>query len=441
MKEGNTLSFQHYARGSVQIELNGLSLEKFLNAAAEHGLRFWDAQRITFNTMTAWMNASDFKELRTVLKKTHCKIKILQKQGMPFILWRYRVRRLFVVGALACIFAVYAASRFVWHIEIEGNNTIQTEQIMRTLSQYVKPGTRISQLDMTAIERAVVLDNPDIAWAGTRLNGTRLTLSILEGSSVPSIQEQGGCSNIVAVRDAMVSRVTVFDGVAVVAEGDQIKAGDILISGTLAANMNAPERYIHATGEVLGRVWYTGEVELPRVSMVAQRTGNIEQALTLYLGNQRISLQGEFAQYDAEEGMRYGVYNLYVPLEVVCETRYEVKETPMPTSEEEVLAAAEEQAWQLAVEQVPKDARIVDQSVSIQQTATGIRAVTVIETLENIGRTISFEAPIADPENLILPGESALTTPAAQTESPVPDPPEPSRQTESPSPSTPAPSW
>ena len=53
---------------------------------------------------------------------------------MPFLLNRYRKRKIFfgLIGLIACL--LFVESRFVWNIQIEGIDRISEEEILADLS-------------------------------------------------------------------------------------------------------------------------------------------------------------------------------------------------------------------------------------------------------------------------------------------------------------------
>jgi len=76
----------------------------------------------------------DFKKLKEVAKKTKCKIKLNSKRGMPFFINRYRKRKAFLACVIVIIVLLYAESRFIWNIKIEGIDRIEEEQIKNALT-------------------------------------------------------------------------------------------------------------------------------------------------------------------------------------------------------------------------------------------------------------------------------------------------------------------
>jgi len=85
----------NYIRGYVIIFVEGYFLEKFVNICTRRQILLWDIQRDRNSKMTLKVSIRGFKMLKPVAKKTGCRVKILEKRGLPFLLNRYRTGKLF----------------------------------------------------------------------------------------------------------------------------------------------------------------------------------------------------------------------------------------------------------------------------------------------------------------------------------------------------------
>lgn len=75
----------------------------------------------------------DFKRLKNVAKKTGCKIQINSKNGIPFFMNKYRKRKAFLICLILLTVFLFAESRFIWNIQIEGIDRISEEEIRNAL--------------------------------------------------------------------------------------------------------------------------------------------------------------------------------------------------------------------------------------------------------------------------------------------------------------------
>lgn len=77
----------------------------------------------------------DFKKLKQIAKKTQCKVKINNKKGMPFLMNKYRKRKIFLACLMVITIVLYGTSRFIWNIQIEGIDRVSEDEIRTTLKE------------------------------------------------------------------------------------------------------------------------------------------------------------------------------------------------------------------------------------------------------------------------------------------------------------------
>ena len=125
------LRLWNFLRGYVIILVEGHFIERFINICTRRQLFLWDVKRSSDTTMTLKMSIKGFKMVRPVAKKTHSKVKIISKNGMPFIISRYRKRKAYVLGALLFLVLINLIASFIWDIEITGNKDVGRSDIIR----------------------------------------------------------------------------------------------------------------------------------------------------------------------------------------------------------------------------------------------------------------------------------------------------------------------
>lgn len=109
----------YYILGYVNIVVEGFSIEKFINKCISKRILFWNTKRSKSTVFSANIGVKNYREVAKIAKECKCKIKINKKRGVPFILNRYRKRKIFVIALIAIILAIMAISNFIWNIEIK----------------------------------------------------------------------------------------------------------------------------------------------------------------------------------------------------------------------------------------------------------------------------------------------------------------------------------
>ena len=85
------LRLWNYMRGYVNVKVEGLALERFINMCIARGIYLWDIRRVNHTTLEAKIGIKGFKELRNIVKRAGCRVSISKKNGYPF--WVHRLKK------------------------------------------------------------------------------------------------------------------------------------------------------------------------------------------------------------------------------------------------------------------------------------------------------------------------------------------------------------
>lgn len=127
--------FLRYILGYVNISVEGYYIERFINTCISKGILIWNVKREKMNLMHANAGIKDFKRLKEVSQKTKCRMQIEEKKGLPFLMNRYRKRKIFGILLVVIVIAMYGTSRYVWNIQIEGTENISSKDILAKLKE------------------------------------------------------------------------------------------------------------------------------------------------------------------------------------------------------------------------------------------------------------------------------------------------------------------
>lgn len=301
-----TLRLWRLLQGYVIIKVKGPMLERFLNRLARADIPVWDVQRLTGGMLVASVSLSGFHRVRALCRAQGWKVAIVDRAGFPFIWAALGRRKMLVVGAMAAMVAVYVASGFVWFVQVDADEGVPTERIISVAAAAgLRPGTARERVDRHQIQRALLLEIDELSWATVHLQGALAVIEAVRRSGIDERTVRPG--DVIAARDGVIEKVVALAGQAVVAEGETVKAGDLLISGFIlpsspehARRIEAGEPpYVRADGVVTARVWYEGKATIPLVETVDQPTGNESWGLTVRLGEWSWALGRSSPPYDA----------------------------------------------------------------------------------------------------------------------------------------------
>lgn len=225
-----------YGNGYVSIQISGSSAERFLNSCRYHGVQIWDLKPFG-NGYRMNILLRDFKTIKPLARKTHTRIRILRKIGLPFVLFRYRRRKSFLTGIILCLVLLIFLSQRVWNIELSGNSKYSKDMLIKFLaSEHIYSGMSRSDVDCGMIVNALRKQYTDIVWVSASVNGSMLKIRIKENEdSVDTEQTNPSESpmDLVADSDAEIVRIITRRGVPAVSAGMQVKKGELLVSGQI----------------------------------------------------------------------------------------------------------------------------------------------------------------------------------------------------------------
>lgn len=380
----------NYILGYVNIKVEGFFIERFINICISKKILLWNMKREKSTILYANIGIQDYKKLKNIAKKTKTRINIQSKKGMPFLLHRYRKRKIFV-GLLAIIFiALFMMSKFIWNIEIKGNTRISKTEIMEELNKNgLKIGTYKRKLNANSVINKVRLDRGDIAWIGIDIEGTNAIVEIKETSEAPEIIDENEYCNIVSNKEGMITKINVQNGTAVVKEGDIVKEGDTLVLGYLEGKYTGI-RYVHAKADIEAKIWYSKKEKVFLKQQIQVPTGATEQKYTLNINNFKINFYktlSKFENYDTiNENKKLMLFsNFYLPIELIKKTNCEYKYEEKIYTEEELTQITQEKIEKELEEEIVQTENIINKQTNIYPNEDYIEVEVIYEVLENIG--------------------------------------------------------
>lgn len=268
-------------RGSVRLEVEGAFPERFLNLCAQRGILFWNVEWMETTRLRLTVTRRGSRQVAALGERTLCIVTPAGRKGMPYFLARFKKRYAFWVGMGLSMAAVCVLSSFVLTVEVKGNTTVPTAQILTELRrQGLGIGTFGPGLDERTVGNKVLLQLPQLSWLSINLYGTRAEVLVREAVEAPELVDAQEYGSVVARASGIVTRVEALTGEAVVKVGDTVLEGETLISGTVhlegPAYSDKPEIgqiQVRASGRVYARTWRTMAAQLLLEAQVKRYTG------------------------------------------------------------------------------------------------------------------------------------------------------------------------
>lgn len=275
-------------QGQVRVRVECAFPERVLNLCGARDLAFWDLQWESPSSFTCRLSRGDWQRLRRAAKNLDCTLTALGREGVPYFLLRFRHRQTLAVGLVLCAMGLFLGSFFIWEFQVEGNETVPTEKILRALEKNdVHIGSFGLSLDNEGIRNHVLLDLPELSWIAVNVSGCRATVQVRERIFAPVLIDKRVPSNLVARRAGLVLEVQTMGGVAAVLPGSAVTEGQLLISGVEDTD-TVGARVLGGMGEVTARTWYTLRTVMPLTAAEKRYTGEETTGFSLIFGTRRI---------------------------------------------------------------------------------------------------------------------------------------------------------
>lgn len=380
----------NYILGYVNIVVEGYFVEKFINICTKQKILLWNLKRDKSTIVYTNLSIKDFKKISGIAKKTKCKIKINYKRGLPFIFNKYKKRKIFAIGIAAIFIFIFILSKFVWNIEIRGNEKISAEAIMEIAeANDLKIGGLKRKIKTKNIINALRTEREDLAWVGIDIKGTNAVINIVESTPKPEIINEEEYCNIVAIKDAIITKVNAQNGTPVVKEKNIVKKGDVLIKGQFEGKYTGT-RYVHATGSVYGRTWYKQKEKVYFNQQKKEITGRSENKYSVNINNFKINFNkgvSKFKNYDTIETIKKLKLfsDFYLPINIVKTTNQEINLQNISYSEEEAKQVGIERAKQQLNKMVENIETIVNIQTNTKKTQEYVEVEVTYEVIEDIG--------------------------------------------------------
>jgi similar to stage IV sporulation protein len=391
------LSLIKYTRGYVCVRLTGYAPERFLNLCGNRDIFIWNLKPCE-EGYEFCLSVEDFRHIKPLLKKTRTRVHILGKQGLPFRLYRYRKHKFFAAGlAMLCVL-LYCLSGYVWNIEVNGNSYLSEETVLDFLvSENCSFGTKKKDIDCAALEEALRSRYDEVIWTSIKLYGTKMTVDIQE-NLLPEENytvKEDEIYDITATEDGIIRQMVTRSGTPLVAVGDTIAAGDILVSGCLKITDDNGEAvsylYQSADADIAAEVVYAYEDVIAAEYVRQVPTGAQKMTYTLCFFDKII--KNPFFQVDFAHDTVYAdttqfhfTDNFYLPIYLTKLTYTEYRNEKKTRTKEEAKEIAEENLFNYISKLEEKGIQILEKNVIIEkenQSYVARGTVTVLQSIVN----------------------------------------------------------
>ena len=379
-----------YIFGYVRVSIEGYYIERFINICTINKLLIWNLKRDKGTKLYLNIGIEDFYKAVKISKKLKCKIKIIRKNGIPFVINKYKKRKVFLGTLVFIILLIGISTNFIWNISIVVDGSEPLENIENDILEAgIRVGMKKSEVNIQETINKIRFKRNDISWMGIEIKGTNVIVKVVKSAEAPEVIDEKDYSNIIATKSATITKIIAQNGTAKVKNGDKVEEGQILIQGVMEGKYTG-NRYVHSLGEVEGIVEYTKSEKIPLKFTEKVKTGNKETKIRIKINNFQINFYktlSKFKIYDTiEKEKKFKIFsNLYLPISITKITVEELENVQMEYSIEKATEIGTEKLEQKLEQEIGKEKNILNKDINIIKTEEYIEVNVTYEVVENIG--------------------------------------------------------
>lgn len=318
------LSLLKYCKGYLHVRLTGFAPERFINLCSNHNILIWDLQ-YREGAYEFYITVGGYRQIRPFVKKSKTRLRIIEKFGLPFFLYKNRKRKVFFFGFLCFWMLIFSMSLFIWDIEIEGNYTYTEDVLLAYLKeQNISHGMMRGRVDVEEIKSMLRNEYMEITWVSAQVSGTRLLIQVKENYGLLDIpiKDTRPC-DLVAAKDGIITEIVTRSGIPQVKPGDVVTKGQVLVSGTIPITNDAEEvvstNYVHSDATIKASTVYDYTDSFSLLHTEKSYSGNVKNGGFIRIFNSTLQIHPfwrSFETYDTirEENQLKLFSNFYLPV-------------------------------------------------------------------------------------------------------------------------------
>ncbi len=387
----------HFLTGYVIIKIEGGAIEHFLNLCAAEKLRITGLKWRGSQYATGEILPSVYHRIKLFARDNGCKISVIRRGGMPFMLKRMKKRKVLLVSFFVVLFILFWLCSRIWVIDIAEHDPEKRAEIAMILEKNgVKAGMPRHALKPFVLQQEVLGMHRQFSWFWVEIKGTHATVEVRYSKTPPEVVPADKICNIVASKNGIIQRMVVRSGKPMVKEGASVKEGQLLVSGVVP-NSYISAMYVHSDADITARTNVTLSKSASTYITKRIKTGKHEKKYSVSIAGKNFNLffkTPDFKHYDGEiiEKRLRLFGDFYMPVTVRTYEYHETNPTTHQVSAENVEAELKAALYMDLCTSVG-EANILAYDYHTENTGEVITVTIKAECIENITlqEEITFE--------------------------------------------------
>lgn len=294
---------------TINIKVNGY-LDRFFNKCIKHNISLFNVSYINSDTIIVTINISDYKSIKKL--NYYSKISFISYNGFNNIIYLFKNNFIRYLIMLLSFILMDILTSFIISVNIIHENSNVRLNVLKELNNRgIKKYTlalKDSKLDQ--IKKQIIKDNPNtIEWINITRKGMKYIVRI-EERIIKNSKEDNSYRHIIATKEGQITKILSSKGEVLVRQGDYVKKGDTLISGSIHLYEEIKGNTL-ATGTVYANVWYEVNLKLPKKETKSIPTGKERYNLII---NNKIFLKNKYQNFKQKNIKEIKILGLKIKL-------------------------------------------------------------------------------------------------------------------------------
>ncbi len=213
--------------------VQGLNLDRLLTFAKNKGITLYDIKKTTNKRLLVSVSVKESQNFFAIAKELCYNIKKVKEKGIALpllMLWR---KVGIVVGAIIFCLSSYGLNDFIFGFSFSGSGSVLEKEVLEYLNGVgIKQFTRFSDINTQELEDQILAYNPNLSFVGITKKGNTLCFNLaIANQNTDALK--GDIYSLKSDVSGVIEKIKVYRGTAMVAEGDNVNIGDLLVDGKM----------------------------------------------------------------------------------------------------------------------------------------------------------------------------------------------------------------
>ena len=308
----------------VKVKIEGININNYIKRLLKKKINIIKLIPISYKEVHLIITIKEYEKL--IKYKSIYTITIIDRYGQAKLKVKFK-KNLILLSALTLgLVLIILLSNVIFSIDIihedkEIRDLLKTSLANNGIKKYT---LKKDYNTLEKIEENILNTNKDkLEWIEIIESGTKYIVRT-EERKINKTKKNHQYQNIVAKKNAVITKIKAYQGEKVKVVNDYVKKGDVIISGYITHPDNTQTPTM-AKGVVYGEVWYKISLNYPFVYQEEKLTGATKTIYVLNFLNKRLSIF-DFKKYKSFKSKdKILLSNSLSNLSLIKEKQYELK--------------------------------------------------------------------------------------------------------------------